>query len=67
MSTQLVILYFIKNIYNTYFKVFLPIPEQGLVYDYRFDHGGTLSLTREEDENEDEVIKEKKVEYFLLV
>lgn len=37
------------------------MPQEGLVYDYRFDHGGVLALSHDEDENEEEVVKEKKV------
>lgn len=43
----------------------LPIPDEGLVYDYRFDDGGTLSMTPEDDDDDDEKSKGEKKQQWI--
>ncbi len=38
----------------------MPLPEGNLVYDYRFDDGGTLVMEKPEDLEDEEAIKAPK-------
>lgn len=47
-------------------KCGLPFPEEGLIYDYRFEDDGLLSLCVKDDEEEDNCVNRKVRITFLL-
>ena len=44
-------------------KLSMPLPEQGLVYDYLLDDGGIFNTEEEKDDEEEKKVKE--VRHFL--
>lgn len=46
-------------------KLDLPLPDEGLVYDYVLDDGGIFNVTDEDNKDEDESNKKEKIVCWL--
>jgi dynein heavy chain, axonemal len=55
-----VLIYRLYECVYDYFQVKIPIPEQGLVYDYVFDDGGIVTSTDEQKSGDDESNEDNK-------